>query len=129
MPPRSDEEKALRKAEYLKRKEERQKAKETEAVKKTSKIKAPSQAVETLPNKGSSESGVSLLLGLPEDALKQVLCCLPAPDLGRVSMTCTQLNKSLYDVREAFVLSRLRHAPISTLKTIQMVETIDEARY
>jgi hypothetical protein len=129
MPPRNDDEKAGRKLEYLKRKEERQKAKEEEVVNKTSKIKDPGQTVEKVPNKDANESDASLLLGLPDDALKQVLCCLPAPDLGRVSMTCTQLNKSLHDVREAFVLSRLRGAPIATLKTIEMVGSIDEARY
>jgi F-box domain len=129
MPPSNDDEKARRKAEYLKRKEERQKAKEKEAVNTTSKIKAPGQTVEKVPNTSAKESDASLLLGLPEDALKQVLCCLPAPDLGRVTMTCTQLNKSLHDVREAFVLSRLRSAPVAALKTIEMVGSIDEARY
>lgn len=129
MPARSEEEKARRKAEYLKRKEEREKKKaaEAEAAKKGADDK-PKEDVKKAAQGTSTGSGVSLLLGLPEDALKQVLCCLPAADLGKVSMTCTQMNEALPSVREAYLISRLKHARIGSVGLVDICGGVDEAR-
>ena len=127
MAPRSEEEKAKRKAEFLKRKEERQKQKELEAKAEEEKANAKADEKKKAA-KTVNDSGISLLLDLPEDALKHVLCELSAADIGRVSMTCTQMNRALCDMREAFLLSRLRNAPMASLGPINMCEGSEEAR-
>ena len=68
------------------------------------------------------------MLGLPEDALKPVLCCLPAADLGRMSMTCTQMNQALFGVRVSYLLSRLRSARLGKVGMVEMCENEEEAR-
>ena len=111
------------------RKEERQKKKEEEeAAIQAAKEKSSSGSTASSQKTAANDSGISLLSDLPEDALKQVLCCLPAADLGRVSMTCSQMNQALVDVREAFVLSRLRHSRVEGGGCVEMCEGVEEAR-
>jgi len=131
MPPRSEEEKARRKAEYLARKAEREKKKQlTEGEAAASETNASQQAEsQKLSTKSPNDSGISLLLDLPEDALKQVLCCLPAAEIGKVSMTCSQMNQALAEIRVAFLITRLRKARKgSTTLVIDMCSDIEQAR-
>ena len=129
MPPRTEEEKARKKAEYLKRKEERQKRKELEAKQQKEEKEASNNSEKKTADKtGSNGSGVSLLLDLPDDALKHVLCELSAAELGRVSMTCTQMNRALCSTREAYILSRLRHARMASLGPLEMCQGSEEAK-
>ena len=127
MPPRSEEEKAQKKADYLKRKEERQKRKEQETKEEEKEDAAKSGERKKTP-KAENDSSVSLLLDLPEDALKHVLCELSAAELGRVSMTCTQMNRALCSTREAYLLSRLRNSRMASLGPLELCRGSEEAK-
>ena len=127
MPPRSEEEKAKKKADYLKRKEERQKRKELEAKEEEEKDAVKDGELKKTATAGKN-SGISLLLDLPEDALKHVLCELSAAELGRVSMTCTQMNRALCSTREAYLLSRLRNSRMASLGPLELCGGSEEAK-
>jgi len=127
MAPRTEEEKAQRKAEFLKRKQEREKKKEQEAKAAAEAEAKKKEETQKKVVKSGNSSGISLLLDLPEDALKQVICELSAAELGRVSMTCKQMNRALCDMREAYLLSRLRHSRMTSLGPIEMCAGSEEA--
>lgn len=132
MAPRSDEEKKRRKEEFEKRKAQRQKKKGQEEkaaeakAEEDEKISAKNQ--EEKKTAAINSGGISLLLDLPEDALKHVLCELSAVELGRVSMTCTQMNRALCSAREACLLSRLRNARMVPMGPINLCGGAEEAK-
>lgn len=123
MPPRSEEEKARRKEANLKRKQERERKKAEEAKRnvETTSINNKSNKSNSAISDGAKWDK-SLLLGLPEDALKQVMCFLPSADLGKITLTCQQLNKNLPDIRIAYLLSRLRSARSTNVGSSFVIE-------
>ena len=133
MPPKSEEEKQRRKEAALKRKQERERKKEEEEKKKAELAKTSQTSHDKNSNNatGPTSGGTSMILELPEDALKQIACFLPSADLGKISLTCKQLNKALPELRVSYLLSRLRNArshTIGNLGLIQMCENEEEAR-
>ena len=114
MPPRSEEEKRRRKLLHQQKQAARRAKKELLEKQKEAERLSKKGGGETKPSEEPGSGGdkkaassISLLLTLPEDALRQVLCFLPARELGAVSMTCTNINYILSECRISHLLSRL----------------------
>lgn len=104
MPTRSQEEKERRRLLREQRKEAREKEKE-------GKKKPVAQEVETKAVTGPKNVVQhSPLLHLPDDAMRQILCCLPSQDLGAITLSCLSINRMLKEVRVPYILSRLNRA-------------------
>jgi len=112
MAPRSEEEKRRRKLEYLERKASRKAAKEQEQKGEEGK-KADTQVVDATNadaygTDNNPNSSRCFMIELPDDSLQQILCYLPARELGAAVMTCRALNYMLSECRVPHLLSRLR---------------------
>lgn len=111
MPPRTPEERARRKKAAEERKAARKAAKGEKT--KTGAGSASQGADESKaaawdPNKKIVQD--SKFLEFPDVSLYQVLSLLTAGELGCVSMVCKQLNSSIGDARETYLMARL-HQP------------------
>lgn len=101
MPPRSQEEKERRRLLREQRKEAREKEKD-------GKKKPVTQEVETKAVAGPTNAVQhSPLLHLPDDAMRQILCCLSSQELGAITLSCIPINRMLKEVRIPYILSRL----------------------
>ena len=140
----SAEEKAERKRRLDEKREARrlakeQKEKEEEASKPTNSVEdhLPSSSDDTRTfkigeNQEENKSKISFLLELPEDALHHVMSCLPARDLGCLTLTCRYLDRMLTEARVPFIMSRL-HRPQQPMSGavgyIDMCSSQAQARY
>lgn len=120
MAPKTAAEKAQRKVDALRKKDER----ESKKAAKEKVIHAKPVAATISPSSSSSWSTAttpffdsttvaptSPLLNLPDDALHEILCCLSARELGCVFMSCRRLLQT--DCRVVYLMSRL-HTPSLT---------------
>ena len=114
MPPRSAEEKERRRLLRQEKKEARDKKKELEedetnvAPSPTTKKESSSKpAATTTSPKENVEQDYSPLLHVPLDAMRLIMCYLPAQDLGNMTLLCRQTNHMMMEVRLPYILSRL----------------------
>lgn len=107
MAPRSEEEKARRKAEYEARKAARLAAKQKEQEEKDN-IVAENEIDGENPNTAYiGEPKTCYFLTLSDDTQNQVFSYLDAKELGSVSMTCREVNFSMEECSVVHLLSRL----------------------
>lgn len=137
MPPRSDEEKARRKAVAEEKKIARQEAKaqkeREEAEAKAALAKLEVGKILSDEDKDDDSDKTCYFLTLSEDAQNHVLCFLSARDLGAVSMTCRSVNFGMAEIRVSHLLSRLNtHATVDQIGKlsvpIRFCENDTEAR-
>jgi hypothetical protein len=136
MPPRTEEEKARRRAQW----EERRKAR-LEA--KARKEKEDAEEKITLENDRNTSTSpteklidlpICYFLMLPEDAQNQILSFLAARELGAISMTCKSINFGMAEARISHFLSRVNTKPKRLDQTghlvapIKLCENESEAR-
>ena len=109
MAPRSEEEKARRKAEFEARKKARQEAKakkeKEEAEKKAALEKLKNLKIDS--DEDDSKDKFCYILTLAEDAQNQIYSFCSARDLGCISMTCRSVNFGMGEARIYHILSRL----------------------
>lgn len=136
MPPRSEEEKARRKAAAEEKKIARQEAK---AQKEREEVKAKAALAKLEEGKIPTEDiddnsdKTCYFLTLSDDVQNHVLCFLSARDLGAVSMTCRSVNFGMGEIRVSHLLSRLNtHATVDQIGKlsvpIRFCENDTEAR-
>jgi len=107
MPPRTEEEKARRRAEWEERRKARLEAKaRKEQEEKASKDNGKDPNVSGTLEEESEPSPCYFLM-LPEDAQNQILSFLAARDLGAISMTCKGINFGMAEARIFHFFSRV----------------------
>jgi hypothetical protein len=104
MPKPVDEDHARRKELLEQKRDARKKAAREEQQLNQTKQYASEKATTTTI--GKEMHGVQLL-SLPDDAVHVIYSMLSATDLGRVPLTCKQLNIMLSSARTLYLLTRL----------------------
>jgi hypothetical protein len=110
---RSQEEKEARKLLRQQKKEAREKKKAAEGGSASNKHKSTTNdndhkiAASTLATPWKDVVQHSPLLHIPVDAMRLVMCHLPAQDLGCITLVCKGINHLLRETRIPYILSRL----------------------
>lgn len=117
MPPRTNEEKERRKLLRQQKRDAREKKRAQEEVNEPKEPPKTENATEQKPAavttadastpSASNQSNGSLLLHIPVDAMRLIMCHLAAHDLGSFTLVCTLVNHMLFEVRVSYLLSRL----------------------